>query len=366
MAAWLFWPCVFRGVRAVAFKLFPLKGRVGVEVAADVAGEEQGLRVEEQADGEFFLEKRVFDFFLLSFLPGGEHFFASVVGEEDGAVFQRAKMFWLDLAAVDKADSEAVGEGGAKFFHEVEREAVASGAVAVEEADCGVESVRGERAGGIETEQGVEVGEEGVEGVAGRAAVAFAEGELVALLRDEACEVFKILRGGFAFDSAEFVECGGLGESAEAVREAFGCVFECGGGFGGFGVFACGAAEDVAGVGEFAGDKAAGERGAGGGVVGEAVLGAAQEDVSRGCADDVCEVASVFGEEGNGEAGFGACAEEKGAAEDIAETDESAEVEERKAQADFFFDFDDDGFAVFAEVCALRGDIEGVEEATHG
>jgi len=224
--------------------LFPFVRRVGVKVAAEVAREQQGLRVQEQADGEFFPEKGVLDFFLFSFLPGGEDFLASVVGEEHGAVFNCAKMFRLDLLAVHQGERKAVGEGDAKFFHEVEREAFASGAVAVEEADGGVESVRGEGAGGVEAQECVEVGEEGVEGVAGRAAVAFAEGEVFALLwRDHLAEDGEVLGGGFAFNAAEGVEVVGCGEGAEAVRDGVGGGFEGAGGSGVVGgVFAGGAA----------------------------------------------------------------------------------------------------------------------------
>ena len=346
--------------------LFPLKGRVGVKVAPEVAGEQQGLRVEEQADGEFFSEIGVLHFFLFSFLPGGEDFFASVVGEEHGAVFKGAKVFGLDLLAVHQAEGKAVGQGDAKFFHQVEREAFASGAVAVQVADGGVESVRGERAGGVEAEECVEVGEERVEGVEGRAAVAFAKGEVFALLRDHPAKHGEVVRGGFAFDAAEGVGVVGRGEGAEAVRDGVGGGFKGGGVGGVVNGFAGGAAQDVAGVGEFAGDEGAGERGAGGGVVGEAVLGAAEVDVAGGGADDVGEVASVFGEEGEGDAGFGAGSEEKGGAEDVAEADNAAEVEEGEAQADFVFGFDDDGFAVFAQIRALGGDVECVEEAAHG
>ena len=58
----------------------PLEGRIRIEIAAEVAGEEEGLGMEEKADGDRFAEKRVVDLLLLALLPGGEDFFASVVG----------------------------------------------------------------------------------------------------------------------------------------------------------------------------------------------------------------------------------------------------------------------------------------------
>ena len=119
-------------------RLSPLERRVGVEIAAEVAGEQEGLGVKEQADGNFFTEKRMLDFLLLPLLPSGEDFFPSVVGKKDGAGFGGAKVRWFDLLAVDQREREAVGERGAEFFDQVEREAGAPGAIAVQKADGGI------------------------------------------------------------------------------------------------------------------------------------------------------------------------------------------------------------------------------------
>ena len=220
----------------------------------------------------------------------------------------------------------------------------------------------GKGTGGVEAQEGVEVGEQGVDAVEGRAAVAVAERKVVALLRDELAEDGEVLRGGFALEAAHGVEIVGGGEGAEAVAEGVGDGFD-GGGIGR--PFAGGAAEDVTGVGDFTGDEGAGKGGAGGGVVGAAVLDAAEEDVARGRADDIGEVAAVLGEERERDAGIGAGSEEERAAEDVAEAHDAAEVEEREAQTDFLFDLDDDGLALFAEVGALGRDVEGVEETAH-
>ena len=53
----------------------------------------------------------------------------------------------------------------------------------------------GEGAGGVEAEEGVEVGEQGVYTVERRAAVAVAERKGIALLGDEMTEDAEILRG---------------------------------------------------------------------------------------------------------------------------------------------------------------------------
>ena len=340
----------------------PLEGWVGVEVAAEVAGKQKGLGVEEQADGDRFAEKRVLDFLLLALLPRGEDFLAAVVGEEHGSAFVGAKMLGTDLLAVDEREGEAVSEGRAKLLHEVEGEAIAAGAVAMEVADGGIESMCGEGAGGVETEKGVEVGEQRVEGIARWPAVAVAEGERVALLSDEVAEDREVLGGSFAFESADGVDGLGGAQCSETVGEGIGGGVD-GGGIGG--VFAGGAPEDVAAVGDLAGDEGAGEGGAGCGIIGAPVLFAAEEDVAAGGADDIGEVATVLGEEGNGDTGLGTGPEKEGAGEDVAETDDAAEVEVGQAESDFLFDGDHDGLALLAKVGALGGDVECVEEAAH-
>jgi len=58
---------------------FPDERRVGVEVAADVAGEETCLEVDEQPDGGLLVEERMSENFLLAELIGGHHGLADAV-----------------------------------------------------------------------------------------------------------------------------------------------------------------------------------------------------------------------------------------------------------------------------------------------
>ncbi len=135
----------------------PLERRVGVEIAAEVAGEQECLGVEEKADGDFIVEEGVFDFLLFAFLPVGEDLFPAFVVEQDGAGFGSAKVFGTDLLAVDKRQGKTIGEWRAKFFHEIEGESGAARTIPVEESDSGIKSVGGERTGGIESKERVEV-----------------------------------------------------------------------------------------------------------------------------------------------------------------------------------------------------------------
>lgn len=118
--------------------LSPDEGGVVFEVAAEVACEEGGLGEGDEAEGLGFFVVGVCDGGFLAFLPGGEDGFAGVVGEAVGVGGVGDEVFWGDLFSIEKGDGEAVCEEGAEFFHEVECETGAAGAVSVEEADLGV------------------------------------------------------------------------------------------------------------------------------------------------------------------------------------------------------------------------------------
>ncbi len=184
--------------------LFGEEGGVGVDVATEVAGEEPGLEVGEEADGGFFVEEGVADFLLFAFLPMGEDGFSGVFFEEDSSVFHSLEIVGGDLLAVDQGEGGTVGKEGAEFFHEVEGEGGAPGAFPVEEADLRVQSCGFRRAAAVVGEEGVEEGEKGVDGIQGRSAAAAGKGEGVAGREgDEVVEDGKVGDGGFAFSSPE-------------------------------------------------------------------------------------------------------------------------------------------------------------------
>ena len=88
----------------------PDERRVGVEVAAQVAGQELRLEVRQQADGRRLVEERVTQLVALALLLGDEHGLAGVVGHQAGAVLQPAEVLGRELAAVDQRQRQAVGE----------------------------------------------------------------------------------------------------------------------------------------------------------------------------------------------------------------------------------------------------------------
>ena len=94
-------------------------------------------------------------------------------------------------------------------------------------------------------------------------------------------------------------------------------------------------------------------------------LGDAEEDVAGDGAGGAGEEASVLGEEGYGDAAFGAEVQQEGGAHDVAERDEAGERVDGQPQQNGAVLFGDDGFALLPEVDALRLDVEGVEQLLH-
>ena len=343
--------------------LSPDEGGIVFEVAAEVSGEEGGLGEGDEAEGLGFFVVGVCDGGFLAFLPGGEDGFAGVVGEAVGVGGGDGEVFWGDLFSVEEGDGEAVGEEGAEFFHEVEGEAGAAGAVAVEEADLWVEAGGDEGGGAVVGEEGVEEGEEGVGGVGGGAADAAWEGEAGG--GEEVAVDGEGAGGGVAFEAAEGVEVWGWRglDAGEDEGELVGGGVEV---LGGLGAFAGAAAEDGAGVGDFGEEEACGEACGVGGVEAGGVLAAAEEDVAGGVALDAGEEGAVFGEAGDGDGVGGAVAHEVGGDEDVAEGDDAAAEEVDGEELFAGVGAELDAFAFFGEVGALGEDVEGVEAGEHG
>lgn len=342
--------------------LSPDERWVVFEVAAEVAGEEGGLGKGDEAEGDGFAGVGMGDGGFLAFLPGGEEGFAGGVGEAVGVGGVDDEVFGGELAAVEEGDGVAVGDEGAELFHEVECEGGAAGAVAVEEAELGVEAGGEEGGGAVMGKEGVEEGEEGVCGVGGWAADATGEGEAGG--GEEVAVDGEGVGGGITLDAAECFEGRGRrsGECTEVVGEAVGGVCEWGGGFG---AFAGAAAKEDAGVGDFAEEEAGSEACGGGGVGAEGVLATAEVDVAAGTAADLGEEGTVFGEAGDGDVVADAVAHEEGGDDDVAEGDDAA-AEEMDGECLFAgVGAELDAFAFFGEPGALGEDVEGVEVGDH-
>lgn len=86
-----------------------------------MAGEESGLDVGKETEGNALFEEGVQEFGGFAFLPGGEDGFSGVLLEKNAASFLCAEVGCLDLAAIEQGQSSAIGKEGAHFLHKVER-----------------------------------------------------------------------------------------------------------------------------------------------------------------------------------------------------------------------------------------------------
>lgn len=343
----------------------PEEGGVGVEATADVAGEQECLGVGDEAERDALVEEGMLDLFLLARLPGGDDQLAGGFFEEGGAAVLGGEAGGLDLAAVDEGEGEAVGEGRAELFHEVECEAGAAGAVGVEEADGGIEADAFEGRFDVVAEEGVEEAEQGVGAVEGRAAGTGLKAEGFAVGVDHGIE------GGEVFLCSEaFVPAGGFdavgarGVEADPL-EALGGAAE---GFAALrvGGLASSAQQDGAAVGDLGGDDHADGRQGAGGPVAEPVLLAAQQHVAGDGALHAGEKAAVLGEEGDADAALAAERQHGRRAGDLAPADEAFEGVHGDAETGLAVHLDGDGLAVAMEVGARRHDVERVQELSHG
>lgn len=263
--------------------LFDEKRRVGVEIAPDVAGEEAGLDMGKNADSHFFIQERMGHLIALSLLPCGENGFSRIVFEKNTSGILGVEIRALDLAAVEKRERGAVGEKGAEFLHEIERERWTSGAVAMEKPALRVESAGFEGGPAVVHEKAVEEGEQGIGGIAGRTAGTSVKRDGGIVICKQAGKDGEVGGGGIALDSAQFLKGNGAGGAADApVKEVHGLgKFECAGCLL-VPVVPRGPLEDAPRVCDFCGHDVAGDIEARGLAVRAAVLFAPEKDIPRG------------------------------------------------------------------------------------
>lgn len=148
-----------------------------MDVAAEEADEESGLDAEDGAVGAAVTEFGVGGELVEALFPGAEDGFFCV-GLHGAAVFVGDEVPGFDHAGVDAGDDGGVGEDGAEGFHEIEGEGGSAVARAVVEAPPRVESFAPEGDEAFFDEERVGEGEECVDRVFGRAAVAGGEIEI--------------------------------------------------------------------------------------------------------------------------------------------------------------------------------------------
>src|SRR6056297_3070355 len=91
---------------------FPEEGRVSVEVAAQVPGQQSGLDMKQKADGHFFAEKRMSNLLRLSLLIGLDDSPTRIIIHCHGPGNRHVKAVRTNLAPVYQGQCDPVGQGG--------------------------------------------------------------------------------------------------------------------------------------------------------------------------------------------------------------------------------------------------------------
>ena len=329
-------------------------------IAAQPPRQQSGLGVGEESDGDAGLQHGVVDFLLLAVLPRGDDDFAAFVVEQHRAALALVKVLGLDLRPVDQGEGEPVGQRGAEFFHKVEGQRGTAGAYRVQEPKLGVQPDGFQRGAAIPCCQCVKEGEQGVESVARRAAVAGVKREVAANLRfHDHRQGGKVTGRRFPLQAAKLVKVGCQGDFAHLAGDMLGGLDE---GFPAFWLvaFPCPAHQQLAAVAKLARGGGFGEFKAKRGVVGGAVLGLAQQDVAADRPFQPGTETARVGEPDDGLAVFGASPQQGGAEHDVIEQYEAANVVQRHLQALGVVHHDADGVALKPQIGIGGGDVEGV------
>ncbi len=98
----------------------PEEGWVLIQIASEEAGEKEGLQMREHPHRDFFVEKRMPELFLLSFLVGDEDNSAGLVAHGHATRLVLDESTGIDLSAVDKREDEAVCDERSEFLNQVQ------------------------------------------------------------------------------------------------------------------------------------------------------------------------------------------------------------------------------------------------------
>src|SRR6202158_5187079 len=189
-----------------ASTLLPQERRVGVEIAAKKAREQCGLEMRQQAERRLVAEERVHELVVLLLLIGLDHAAARGVIHRHPSRLASREDTGPDLREMDQREGEPITQGGTQLFHEVQRQARAARAVAVEEPDLRIETHGLERRADVMPKQGVDERQQRVEIVLRWPPAAAMEEEVVLLLRYQMVEDLEVDSRGTALDAAQRVE----------------------------------------------------------------------------------------------------------------------------------------------------------------
>src|ERR1019366_616071 len=90
--------------------LFPEPGRIGIEIAAQMPGEQLGLQVGDEPERRRLLQEGVTPLLLLTLLPSGEHRPASRLSQKYGTPISDLDVACSYLSTVDERKDKPVGK----------------------------------------------------------------------------------------------------------------------------------------------------------------------------------------------------------------------------------------------------------------
>lgn len=324
-------------------------GFVTRDVTAEPAAEEADVEADHGAPGALVVEDGVGDELIESCFVGADEGFACG-GVEHAGVGGTREVGGADHAGIDGGDEGGIDDDGAEGLHEVECECGTAVTGLVEQAPPGVEAISKEGDGELLGQEGVAEGEEGIDGVSGRAAVAGCEvpGGVEVARFEHVGEALEVDGGDGAFEAEELIERVGGGDAGEQVID----VAEDSG-------VGSVSSEERALVGALGGDEGSGE--------GKAAVGAGRGVELCGAVEGISQVDAggdavepmTHGEVDDGDGGLAEEVEGLSGELDVAAEDEMTDIFESGA-AQFLAGFaDDEGLAGFADEGALFLDIEG-------
>ena len=266
--------------------------------------------MEQQADRDLLVEKRVEDLLLFPLLVGDQERLARLVRHQDRAGIGLLKTLVLHLLPVDQGEGQPVRQEGPELLHQVEGEAGSTRPVPVKEAHRRVEAHRLQGRADVMDQERVDEGEQGVDVVQRRPAVPLFEGEVLFLGDDQVVEDIEIDVGGIPFAAPEGVEGLFPVEEVQAVAEALhregdlirGHLVR---------MVPQGPLEDCPAVGDLPRQDRPGDVGGGLGIVGPPVLLSAQENVPGDRSLDPREEPAVLRKEADADAVLGAKAHQE-------------------------------------------------------
>nr|CEI15190.1 hypothetical protein XACB302_8580007 [Xanthomonas citri pv. citri] len=231
--------------------------------------------------------------FAFALLVGDQHRLARIVLEKNRAVVEDLEVALVQLPAVDQRQCQALAKQWPEFLCKVQGQAWPSWSVAMQKADCRVQTNRFQGRTAVVGQQGVEKRQQRIEGVARWAAIASAKAQQRRLGAHQLAEDAEIRLRCLAFQATQHVNTGLDEQALWNALESLECVLKGGDIDHAVAVVAPAARQDGTLVVDFSCQHVTHNRGATHGVVAASVLFAAKQHISGHRAFDTREKAPL-------------------------------------------------------------------------